>query len=219
MVAIEHCQDRGHNVPMATAKPRETYHHGDLESALLYAATKMVRIGGAEHLSLRAVAAEVGVSPSAAYHYYPDKDSLIADVGRQLFEDLADYQEGVLGKIPGKGVKAVRARFRALGRTYFEWATKEPNFFRLIFGGYCSADDAEAEEIRDNSRAWKLLQKSLGDLSDAGLLSLALRPYAEILTWSAVHGATALIIEGHLPKDSFEFLLDGLERSIGVAEL
>lgn len=219
MAAIEHCQDRGHNAPMATAKSRETYHHGDLASALLHAATKMVRVGGAEHLSLRAVAAEVGVSPSAAYHYYPDKDSLIADVGRQLFEDLADYQEGVLGKIPGQGVKAVRARFRALGRTYFEWASKEPNFFRLVFGGYCSADEAEAEEIRANSRAWKLLQKSLGDLSDAGLLNLVLRPYAEILTWSAVHGATALIIEGHLPKDSFEFLLDGLERSIGVGEL
>ncbi|MDP1720424.1 MAG: TetR/AcrR family transcriptional regulator [Candidatus Nanopelagicaceae bacterium] len=203
---------------MATPKPRETYHHGDLESALLRAATKMVRAGGAEHLSLRAVAAEVGVSPSAAYHYYPDKDSLIADVGRQLFEDLADYQEGVVGKIPGKGAKAARARFRALGRTYFEWAAREPNFFRLIFGGYCSANDREVEEIRANSRAWKMLQKSLEDLSDAGLLRLT-RPYAEILTWSAVHGATALIIEGHLPKDSFEFLLDGLERSIGVGSL
>jgi len=219
MDAIEHCQDKGHNNPMATPKPRETYHHGDLESALLRAATKMVRAGGAEHLSLRAVAAEVGVSPSAAYHYYPDKDSLIADVGRHLFEELADYQEGVIGEISGKGVRAARARFRALGRTYFEWAIKEPNFFRLIFGGYCSADDREAEELRANSRAWKMLQKSLEDLADAGLLRPTVRPYAEILTWSAVHGATALIIEGHLPKDSFEFFLDGLERSIGVGEV
>ena len=195
---------------------RETYHHGDLESALLHAATKMVRAGGAEHLSLRAVAAEVGVSPSAAYHYYPDKDSLIAGVGRQLFEDLADFQEEALSKIPGKGARATRARFRALGRAYFEWAAMEPNFFRLIFGGYCSADGAEAEELRDNSRAWKLLQSSLEDLYNTGELNPALRPYGEILSWSAVHGATALIIEGHLPKGSFELLLDGVERSLGI---
>ncbi len=201
---------------MAILKVRETYHHGDLESALLHAATEMVRAGGAEHLSLRAVAAEVGVSPSAAYHYYPDKDSLISGVGRQLFEDLADFQEEALSKILGRGARAARNRFRELGRAYFEWAAKEPNFFRVIFGGYCSAEEAEAEELRDNSRSWKMLQSCLDDLHKTGGLIPALRPYCEILTWSAVHGATALIIEGHLPKDSFESLLDGLERSLGI---
>ncbi|MBI3429466.1 MAG: TetR/AcrR family transcriptional regulator [Actinobacteria bacterium] len=201
---------------MAMPKVRETYHHGDLESALLDAATKMVGADGAEHLSLRAVAAEVGVSPSAAYHYYQEKDSLISCVGARLFEELADFQEQALLKVPGKGARAARARFRALGRAYFEWASMEPNFFRLIFGCYCSADEVEVEVLRDNSRAWRLLQTCLEDLYRTGGLIPALRPYAEILTWSAVHGATALIIEGHLPKDSFESLLDGLERSLGI---
>lgn len=216
MDAIEHCQDRGHDALMAIPKGRETYHHGDLESALLAAATKMVRAGGAEHLSLRAAAAEVGVSPSAAYHYYPDKDALIAGVGARLFEELADFQEEALSRVPGQGARAARARFRALGRAYFEWASLEPNFFRLIFGGYCSADGAKAEVLRDSSRAWRLLQSCLEDLYRTGGLIPTVRPYGELLTWSAVHGATALIIEGHLPKNSFESLLDGLERSLGI---
>lgn len=179
----------------------------------------MVRSNGAEHLSLRAVAAEVGVSPSAAYHYYPDKDSLISGVGRTLFDDLADRQESAIAKFPGKSAEAAHARFRALGRAYFDWASQEPNLFRLMFGGYCSIDFADAESKRQHSRAWALLRTCLDDLFEYGSLSPALRPYGEILFWSVVHGASALIVEGRLPKDSFDSILDAMEISLGYGKL
>lgn len=203
---------------MSLLKPRGTYHHGNLEAALIAAATKMVRANGAEHLSLRAVAAEVGVSPSAAYHYYPDKDSLISGVGKELFERLADLQEAALSQFPGKSSKAARARFRALGGAYFDWASSEPNLFRLMFGGYCSIDFAEAQIKRQESRAWNLLRSCLDDLQESGDIKKSIRPYGEILSWSAVHGATALIVEGHLPAASFESVLDGLELALGIGK-
>lgn len=203
---------------MSLLKPRGTYHHGNLEAALIAAATQMVRANGAEHLSLRAVAAEVGVSPSAAYHYYPDKDSLISGVGQALFENLADLQEEALSQFPGKGAKAARARFRALGRAYFDWANSEPNLFRLMFGGFCSIDFADAQIKRQESRAWNLLCSCLNDLDEHKAIDPHIRPYGEILAWSSVHGATALIVEGHLPEDSFESILDGLELSLGIGK-
>ena len=203
---------------MSLLKPRGTYHHGNLEVALISAATQMVRANGAEHLSLRAVAAEVGVSPSAAYHYYPDKDSLISGVGKELFERLADLQEAALSQFPGKTSKAARARFRALGRAYFDWANSEPNLFRLMFGGFCSIDFAEAQLKRQESRAWNLLCSCLDDLQERGDIKKNIRPYGEILSWSSVHGATALIVEGHLPAVSFESVLDGLELSLGIGK-
>ena len=201
---------------MSLLKPRGTYHHGNLEAALIAAASKMVRANGAEHLSLRAVAAEVGVSPSAAYHYYPDKDSLISGVGAALFERLADLQEVALSKFPGKSLKAARARFRELGHAYFEWATNEPNLFRLMFGGYCSIEFADADLKREESRAWNLLCSCLDDLEALGAINPKIRPYGEILAWSTVHGATALIVEGHLPKEAYESVLDGLELALGI---
>lgn len=205
-------------LPVSLLKPRGTYHHGNLEAALIAAATQMVRANGAEHLSLRAVAAEVGVSPSAAYHYYPDKDSLISGVGQALFESLADMQESALSQFQGNSTKAARARFRALGRAYFDWAQSEPNLFRLMFGGFCSLDFAEAELKRQESRAWNLLCSCLDDLHAHDAIDPKVRPYGEILSWSTVHGATALIVEGHLPKDSFESVLDGLELSLGIGK-
>jgi hypothetical protein len=63
-----------------------------------------------------------------------------------------------------------------------------------------------------------LLQRSLDDLATTGAINPALRPYGEILAWSAVHGATSLIIEGHLPEDAFESVLDAIEMSLGVVK-
>jgi len=199
-------------------QPRTSYHHGNLEQAFITAATAMIRKSGVENISLRAVASEVGVSPSAAYHYFPDKDSLISGVGQALFDKLADRQEIAIAALTGRGAVGARARFRALGRSYFEWGRSETNLFRLMFGVFCSLNSDEVEQKRTESRAWRLLENSLDDLAKTGAMNPALRPYGEILAWSVVHGATSLIVEGHLPEQAFESILDGLELSLGIVK-
>lgn len=200
---------------MTTAKLRSQYHHGDLESALIATARKLMKKYGVEHISLRQVSQEIGVSPSAAYHYFPDRDSLFAAVGFSLFEELADYQECQLSKVAGSSAKAARDRFRILGRTYFEWAVREPHLFDLMFSSLCLIDPKN-KPSRDESRAFKLLRKSLDDLLEAGQMDSKMRPYAELLAWSVVHGATDLIVYGHLEPEHFESILDGIELSLGM---
>lgn len=190
---------------------RESYHHGDLEAALIEAAIELVRKTGPGHLSLRAVAEQVGVSPSAVYHYFPDKDSLISGVGDKLFIDLAEMQKSALAHIPGKSARAARLRYRELGRTYFRWAFKEPNLFRLMFGGFCKV---EKQGHHIDEEAFLMLTKCLDDLLATGLISPEMRQYGELISWSSVQGASNLIVEGHLPPELFETLLDGLELAM-----
>jgi hypothetical protein len=45
-----------------------------------------------------------------------------------------------------------------------------------------------------------------------------MRPYGEIISWSSVHGATTLIVEGHMPSDAFDSLLDGIQMSLGMSK-
>ena len=191
---------------------RASYHHGNLEESLIKAAIKLVRKNGPDHLSLRTAAADIGVSPSAAYHYFPDKSALLNGIGDYLFTDLANMQEEALAKIKGSTSKAAKARFRSLGEVYFKWAMKEPNLFRLMFGGFCSIEDSEPED----SPAYKLLSKTLDELVISGAMSKAMRPYGELIAWSSVHGATTLIVEGHLPSEAFDSLLDGIQMSLGM---
>ena len=194
---------------------RDSYHHGDLQAALIEAAIVLVRKNGPDHLSLRAVAEQVGVSPSAVYHYFPDKDSLISGVGDKLFIDLALMQKEALGDISGKSARAARRRYRELGRTYFRWANKEPNLFRLMFGGFCRVD---ARGTHVDNEAFLMLTKCLDDLLETGVISPQMRQYGEIISWCAVQGASTLIVEGHLPEEVFEDLLDGLELSLGAGK-
>jgi AcrR family transcriptional regulator len=197
--------------PAQKSAVRKSYHHGDLEAALIESAINLVRETGPGHLSLRAVAEQVGVSPSAAYHYFPDKDSLIDAVGDLLFTDMAKMQQEALGKITGKSAKAAKERFRELGRVYFQWATKEPNLFRLMFGGFCTVDKGDKHIGKD---AFIALSQALDDLLEVGVITPQMRQYGEILAWSTVQGASNLIVEGHLPREVFEHLLDALELSM-----
>ena len=181
---------------------------------MIKAAIKLVRKNGPDHLSLRTAAADIGVSPSAAYHYFPDKSALLDGIGEYLFTDLANMQEEALAKIKGTTARAARARFRALGEVYFKWAMKEPNLFRLMFGGFCSIEDSEPSD----STAYKLLTRTLDELVTTGAMSKTMRPYGELIAWSSVHGATTLIVEGHMPSEAFDSLLDGIQISLGMSK-
>lgn len=200
---------------MTTAKVRSQYHHGDLESALISTARKLVKQDGAEHLSLRQVSHEIGVSPSAAYHYFPDRTALLSGLGFSLFEELADFQEKEISKIPGNSARAARERFRALGRTYFQWAKKEPHLFNLMFGDLCTLEKVDQKNHED-ARAFNNLTKCLDELYVFDLISEKMRPYGELLAWSVVHGATSLIIGGHLEPENFETTLDAVELALGI---
>ena len=215
---FEHCQVSRDtcgvslsNLRIPKVASRKSYHHGDLEAALIEAAIELVRKNGPDHLSLRAAADRVGVSPSAVYHYFLDKDSLITAVGQKLFIDLAKMQKEALAQIPGKSARAAKLRYRELGRTYFQWAHKEPNLFRLMFGGFCKLDSQDSHK---NKEAFLMLTNCLDDLLATGGITLEMRRYGELLSWSGVHGASYLIIEEHLPVEAFEGILDALELAM-----
>ena len=193
------------------------YHHGDLESALLFGAVERVRRVGAEKVSLRAIAGDLGVSPSAAYHHFPDKDALLTAAGFAAIDKLADQQEVALSLITATGADGALARFRALGRSYVDFALNEPHLFRLAFGGHCVIPDGSQGE--EQPRAWVILTTTLDGLVDAGLLKPEFRQKSEILVWSAVHGVATLILEGQLPLEAADELFDSLAQLLGVRQL
>ena len=198
---------------VSKAAAKSSYHHGDLQAALVEAAINLVRKYGPDQLSLRAVSADVGVSPSASYHYFKDKDDLVTAVGEVLFDQLGTIQEVAISKVKGKGADAARKKFEAMGYAYFEWATSEPNLYRLIFGGFC-----EHKMDDHDSKAWKLLSAGLDELVAQGVMDKSARNGGEVIVWSAVHGASSLAIEGLMPESAFPLVIKSVERSLGIKE-
>lgn len=193
------------------AVAKDSYHHGDLANSLVNAAIALVKKYGPDQLSLRAVSAEVGVSPSASYHYYKDKNALVSAVGEVLFNQLAQRQEKEIGKVKGSGKVAALKKFHVLGQAYFDWATAEPNLYRLMFGGFCDHNINQEDD-----KAWNLLRQSLDELLSQGLIDHSSRNGGEIVVWSAVHGASSLAVEGLMSKSDFPKVLKSIERSLGI---
>jgi AcrR family transcriptional regulator len=185
------------------------YHHGDLGAALIAKARELVAVQGAEQVSMREVAAKVGVSPSAVYHHFPDRDSLLAEVGKVIFDEIAASQILAMKPFLGSSVIAIRKRFRALGLAYFEYAQSNPNLFRLCFGPLCQTDH---ESGKTSNQAWQMLVAGLDEMASVGLIAAGIRPDIEILVWSAIHGYSMLVLDGLLPAEAIIVLLDSLEE-------
>ena len=197
---------------MATrAATKAPYHHGNLETALVDAAITLVRKYGPDQLSLRAVSAEIGVSPSASYHHFRDKDALVTAISNVLFDRLATMQEKAIAKIKGNGATASIKKFEEMGSAYFAWATSEPNLYRLMFGGYCEINMEEHD-----SKAWNLLREGLDELMAHGVIDKSARNGGEVIVWSAVHGASSLAIEGLMSSSDFPLVLKSIQRSLGI---
>ena len=191
------------------------YHHGDLRRALLSAATELAERGGSDGVALREAARRIGVSPSAAYRHFPSRDGLLAHVGSQAREALAQRMLAATADIRGSSGRSARARYRATGRAYIEFALDEPGLFEVAFRR-CPP----ALYVPDDPSPYAVLSEALDALDGAGLLAVP-RAAAEVPAWVAVHGAAILLGEGMLPRDdrdaivnaTLDMVSDGLLRS------
>ena len=175
------------------------------------AAIALVRKYGPDQLSLRAVSAEIGVSPSASYHHFRDKDALVSAISNVLFDRLATMQEKAIEKVKGNSAASAIKKFEEMGSAYIAWATSESNLYRLMFGGYCEVNMEEHD-----SKAWKLLREALDELMAHGVIDQSAREGGEVIVWSAVHGASSLAIEGLMSPSDFPMVLKSIQRSLGI---
>ena len=109
---------------------KASYHHGDLRTSLLVAATAMLKEDGIEGLSLRKLADKVGVSRTAPYHHFKDKNELlcaIAEVGFSRWQ--ADARE-----IFAQENISTREKYRQFFQGYIGYAADNPEMYDLMFG-------------------------------------------------------------------------------------
>ena len=180
---------------------RTSYRHGDLRRALIEAGVDLAREGGPAAVVLREATRRAGVTPSAAYRHFTDRQALLdavcsrcqALVARAIEADQAGIRSDDAAEI-------ARLRFRAVGTGYLRFALEEPGQFQTAFS---ASSDLESATSSDRAGAsgltpFQLLTVALDDIVATGLLPSERRPAAEFLAWSAVHGLAELFIDGPL---------------------
>ncbi|NOT42901.1 MAG: TetR/AcrR family transcriptional regulator [Alphaproteobacteria bacterium] len=180
-------------------KTKDSYHHGDLRAALISEALKLLEKQDLEHLSLREVARNVGVSATAVYRHFPAKDDLL--------KALADHGLAMLGAQQKEAAAKARGRlaFAQTGRAYVRFALANPNLFRLIFAhmpartkpGAMSPEGLPARLMQD------FITMDVGPKASTEQVFLS-----ALRAWSIVHGLSMLILDEQVDRKVAEGLID-----------
>ncbi|MGV0066411.1 TetR/AcrR family transcriptional regulator [Mycobacterium colombiense] len=170
--------------------------------SLVEAAGVLLDLGGVEAVTLREVGARSGVSRSAAYRHFADKESLLAELATNALRELGDALEALVssGDSPEECLRSALLSLIAVGRT-------RPHLYRLMFTP--PAGDPTAAMRAAAERTQALFLQLVGRVTGP---RHAARYGALILT--SAHGITGLDLSGHMDLDkwhtSAEELVDTL---------
>jgi AcrR family transcriptional regulator len=174
-------------------KRADRYHHGDLRRALLEEALRSIETHGVESLTLRTVGERLGVSRTALYRHFSDKQALLAAVGREGFR-LLRLTLVEAWEQHGRG----RAGFEAMGVAYVNFAAAHPSHYRVMFGRFLESCEKDAEFNQEATSAFQVLVDSLVEQQQAGLVRRDDPLVQARMIWSLVHGIAMLVIDGQL---------------------
>ncbi|WP_163834831.1 TetR/AcrR family transcriptional regulator [Spartinivicinus ruber] len=174
---------------------KNTYHHGNLRSAVLAAALTRLTSEGPEKLSLRGLARDVGVSATALYRHFSDKDALLVTLAKEGFDCLSQ----AIATAQQQAVNPAESLLAA-GRAYVQFALTHPQQYRLMFGRYFCGEDANPPEDLDSAanQAYQVLANIIEQGIESRQFTAKLAKVHAVAAWSMVHGLASLLIDGLL---------------------
>jgi AcrR family transcriptional regulator len=177
------------------------FHHGDLPTALVAAATALIVARKGPDFSLREVAESVGVSHTAAYRHFAAKADLLAEIAARGFTRLTKAIEAAIVRRDG-AVEAV-ASLEKTGLAYLDFAERHPGAYRVMFlAELCDATRHPALAEAANRALASLVVLVAGGQADGVLRADRPAETVAAAVWAAVHGHAVLTLDGQIREVS-----------------
>lgn len=147
--------------------------------------------GNLDLVSIREIAARVGVTPPSIYLHFKDKDHLGYAVCREAFES---FGERLLPVLSGEG--NTLERLRRLGAEYVRWGLDNGALYPVLFiGGPPQSIDVEEMTGDPGLTVLEGLVALVRAGMEEGLISTEHSPEATAWAmWAAAHGTVLLLI-------------------------
>jgi AcrR family transcriptional regulator len=170
------------------------------EERIAETALKLLETGGEEGVSMRRVAAAVGITPMAIYHHFADRKALLNFV---VDREFTKYSES-LQAAPRRG--AYESQILTCMDAYIDYAFAHPRIFDYVFaeprpGARRFPDDFRARLSPTLNPVADLLQKGMeaGYLKQDDVWELAME------LWAHTHGYVSLYRGGRFALAEKEF--------------
>jgi AcrR family transcriptional regulator len=166
---------------------------------------------GAKELSLRKIAQWAGVSHTAPYRHFKDKNAILASVAKQGFDLMLEKTQKNIAKSRGDEL----IHFGIIGLSYIEFAIDCPSHYRVMFATR-HENSYFSDEFKPKSiPVYKLLRDTISSCQVKGLLKKGNLNEMSLAAWSVVHGFAMLRIDHHIPDKKFgEKQLNSFKRSV-----
>lgn len=185
-------ESRGNSKPPASSEGAS-----DIRAQILKAAVETIEEGGLADVSMREVARRAGVSHQLPYHYFSDRESILAAIADQGFEILRERLARVVGNRSGS---TAAERLAAGGLAYVTFASEHPAHFRVMFRADVVSVDRFPKTKACAEGAFELLPVLIQDCILDGLPPEPNPMALAILGWSMTHGLACLLLDGPLEK-------------------
>jgi len=184
--------------------------------AVVAAARDMIESDGLDALSLRKLAASLGVTAPALYAHVGSKRELLQAVAEDVFTEVLDRFRGIPEGDP-------LMRIRSMSAQYVSYAREHPHLFRTMFLFRPElTSQPSGRELPLATEAFNFAVGAVGEAIDEGLLDRSDPLMAGLVIWTAVHGVATILlagpefgseIEDELLSAVVDTVLAGMERS------
>lgn len=172
------------------------YHHGDLKSALLNAASEALDSCPDRDPSLRALATTLGVSATAPQAHFKTKHDLMLDLAVRGSECLCDRCNQAL-RLLSRDAGPLK-RMATIGEAYLNFAHDQPGFFRIVFSSGLVPEEYEPLRL-SSAKGFEVLRMVVREcLPGADELSINEKSLA---AWGVIHGFASIGLGGHTHPD------------------
>jgi len=165
----------------------------DTRATLIRVAGELLEERGIDAVTLRAVGERAGVSRTAPYRHFADKEGLLAAVATTDLARLGDAMARA-----GEGARDPRACVEAMGTAYVRFGLAEPARYRLLFGAELRGREHPDVEEAALSRTFTPFALAVADAQAAGALPGEDSAALTAALWAAAHGAVELTLAGHM---------------------
>jgi AcrR family transcriptional regulator len=156
----------------------------------LETATATIAKGGVATLSMRQLSDQVGVSRTAPYRHFADKEALLAAVSEEGFKQL------YAGFATALALESdTLTRFRRLGEVYIQFAIHHPTHYRLMFGQDVSGWQNYPSLAQAAEANFQGLVQLIKDCQAEQLMKVGQPEDLAYIVWAMVHGIASLIID------------------------
>jgi AcrR family transcriptional regulator len=187
---------------------KENYHHSDLKSDLIKKGLKILVAEGYEGFSLRKVARDCGVSQTAPYRHFKNKDELVLAIAQEAIGKFNEALQSAVNKYPDDA----QSQLKEMGCAYIEFFVNNPEYLHLIFLSDKNKLFGEQKEFTNNSGCmeafertgspfgtfYKTVERYYQERNNNDNQSMSLEELL-LYCWGLVHGISILISRNEFP--------------------